>query len=113
MVCRAVPARRYARSTLPTMALGLLFWGLAAIVIVVGFSKHLGRAILAHNVGDHALALHVDARRRAADQVDALHACGRNARQNALQIIGLGGRPLGPMPACLPAGASRPWLGIG
>ncbi len=51
------------------------------------------RALFAHDIGHHALAVHVDAWRRTPDDLDPLHAGGGNALQDALQIVGLGGGP--------------------
>jgi len=67
----------------------------------------VGGAVLAHHIGHDALALHVDAGGRALDHLDPLHTGRRNALQDALQIVILGGGPR-PIHQHIARGAGEP-----
>ena len=65
-------------------------------------------ALLGDHIGDHRLALHVDAGRAAADHVDARHLGGRDALQDVVEGVGLGRPAAGRRSAhCPPRPRSR------
>jgi hypothetical protein len=62
---------------------------------------------LDHHIGQDRLALHVDARGAAADQLDALDGRGRDALEDVLQVLALGGGR-SPLISTLPAVPAKP-----